>query len=454
MAVLVYRHTAEERHWRLTHPWRVAVLCLLSLAVMGSPLMGIGAANAEKHAKPSAKYKSLVEDGYQMWLSQLRADAVASGVTNETFNAAMRDVTPDWSLPDLILPNLGPDAPAPPVSKKQDKQQAEFGRPSSYIPERSMARIAKLGRRELKSWGKTLEAIEKEYGVQKSVILAIWGRETGFGRAKIPHYTIRALTTQAFLGRRKEFFRKELLLGLQILQAGHISREKMRSSWAGAMGHTQFLPSDFHKYAIDYDRDGRLDIWGTIPDALASTANFLNKNGWEAGKTWGYEVRLPRKFDCTLAGPDNARPIRDWLALGLKRTYDREFKDDRQGEKAFLVLPAGTMGPAFLAINNFAVIKRYNKADLYALYVGHLADRIYSDSKFEGRWSKVSGFGRSDVKLLQQRIADSGIDVGKIDGLIGSKTRAAVGSFQKKLGLKPTCYPSRALINRIKSASN
>jgi len=453
MAKMVKRDNGVRRtggYARLRH---AAVSCLLILIVLVAPMPVIGSASAQ-HVKPSAKYKALVEEGYHMWLSQLRGEAVAAGVSNETFNAAMRDVMPDWSLPDLMLPNLGPDAPAPPESKKQDKQQAEFGRPSSYIPERSMSRIAKLGRKELKTWGDTLKAIEKEYGVQKSVILAIWGRETGFGRAKIPHYTVRALTTQAFLGRRKEFFRKELLLAMKILQDGHISREKMRSSWAGAMGHTQFLPSDFREYAVDYNRDGRLDIWGTIPDALASTANFLNKNGWQAGKTWGYEVRLPKKFDCTLAGPDNARSIRDWLALGLTRTYDREFKEDRQAEQAFLVLPAGTMGPAFLAINNFAVIKRYNKADLYALYVGHLADRIYSDNRFEGRWSKVSGFGRSDVKLLQQRIADSGIDVGKIDGLIGSKTRAAVGVFQKKLGLKPTCYPSRALINRIKSASN
>ena len=405
--------------------------------------------------KPSAAYKRSVEEGYAMWLSQLRGDAEARGITSKTFNDAMRDVKPDWSLPDLLLPNLGPDAPPPPPSKrKQDKQQAEFGRPSSYIPERSMRRIATIGRKELKDWADTLEAIEQQFGVQKNVILAIWGRESGFGRAKIPHYAVQALATQAFIGRRKEFFREELLLAMEILQEGHVNRAKMKSSWAGAMGHTQFLPSDFKKYAVDFNKDGRLDIWGTIPDALASTANFLKQNGWEAGKTWGYEVRLPKNFDCTLTGPVNERPIGDWLKLGITRTFDRKFRDDRLVDPAFLVLPAGTLGPAFLAIKNFAVIKRYNKADLYALYVGHLADRIYSNASFEGRWSKISGFGRSDVRLLQQRIADAGIDVGKIDGLIGSKTRMAVGAYQKKIGMKPTCYPNRALIRRIKSASN
>ena len=433
--------------------WRVCVRGWLSVILSLAFVFSAHEASA-KAPKPSAEYRKLVDDGFAMWLSALRGDAEARGITNKTFNAAMRNVKLDWSLPDLMLPNLGPDAPAPPVSKKQDKQQAEFGRPSGYMPERSMRRIAKVGRKELKTWGETLEAIEKEFGVQKNIILAIWGRESGFGRAKIPHYAVRALATQAFIGRRKEFFREELLLAMEILQAGHIVRDKMKSSWAGAMGHTQFLPSDFMKYAVDYNKDGRLDIWGTIPDALASTANFLKQNGWETGKTWGYEVRLSAKFDCTLSGPENERPIAEWIKLGVTRTFDREFPDDRTGEKAFLVLPAGTLGPTFLAINNFAVIKRYNKADLYALYVGHLADRIYSDSSFEGRWSKISGFGRSDVKLLQQQIADSGIDVGKIDGLIGAKTRVAVGAYQKKIGIKQTCYPNRALINRIKSASN
>ncbi len=433
--------------WRSLACWHLVVLALATSSFSADDV-------SAEAVKLSPEYKASLDEGFAMWVSQLRGEAAARGISNATFNGAMRDVTPDWTLPDLVLPKLGPETPPPPPSEKEDKQQAEFGRPSNYIPERSMARTAKIAQGKLSTWKKTLDEIEKDYGVQKNVILAIWGRESGFGHAKIPHYAVRALATQAFIGRRKEYFREELLLALEILQAGHVTRDKMMSSWAGAMGHTQFLPSDFKKYAIDYNHDGRLDIWETIPDALASTANFLKKNGWEAGKTWGYEVRLPADFDCTLAGPANKRTIAEWLKLGLKRTFNRKFGEDRLEEQAFLVLPAGTLGPAFLAINNFAVIKRYNQADIYALYVGHLADRIYGGGAFEGRWAKISGFGRKDVKLLQQRIAESGIDVGDVDGLIGTKTRVAVGAYQKKLGLKPTCYPSRAFIDRIKSASN
>ena len=432
-------------HWARTLGISLALLVTFTLAQV-----------PHAHAKSgaSAAYKKQVEQAFAMWVSQLRGDAQARGVSNETFNEAMKGVKIDWSLPDVIYPNLGPDAPAPPRNKKQDRQQAEFARPSSYFSNRSISQMAKIGRKRLGTWKETLGKIEEQYGVQKNVVLAIWGRETGYGGAKIPHYAVRALATQGFIGRRKEQFREELLLALEILQAGHVSRKKMASSWAGAMGHTQFLPSHFNKFAVDFNGDGRRDIWGTIPDALASTANHLRQNGWQPGKAWGYEIRLPKGFDCTLEGPDNARPISEWADLGITRTRKREFRDDRLQETAFLVLPAGTKGPAFLALNNFAVIKTYNKADLYALYVGHLADRIYDDRVFEGRWSKLASLRRSEVKRLQEQIAQSGIDVGKIDGLMGAKTRAAVGAYQKQLGQKPTCYPSRALLKNVKSASN
>jgi len=420
----------------------LAVLCLAQVS--------------QSHAKARASkaYKQQVEQGFAMWISELRGDAQARGVSDETFNEAMKGVTINWSLPDLVYPNLGPDAPPPPRNKKKDRQQAEFARPSNYFSNRSISQMAKIGRKRLGTWKETLGKIEEQYGVQKNVVLAIWGRETGYGGAKIPHYAVRALATQGFLGRRKEQFREELILALEILQAGHVSRKKMASSWAGAMGHTQFLPSHFTKFAVDFNGDGRRDIWGTIPDALASTANHLRQNGWQPGKAWGYEIRLPKGFDCTLEGPDNARPIGEWADLGITRTRKRDFRDDRLQETAFLVLPAGTKGPAFLALNNFAVIKTYNKADLYALYVGHLADRIYDDRVFEGRWSKLASLRRNEVRRLQEQIAQSGIDVGKIDGLMGAKTRAAIGTYQKKLGQRPTCYPSRALLKNVKSASN
>ena len=269
---------------------------------------------------------------------------------------------------------------------------------------------------------------------------------TAYGRARLPFSAVRTLATQAFMGRRREKFREELLIAIGILQDGHVSPARMRSSWAGAMGHTQFLPSGFRKYAVDVNGDGRRDIWGSIPDALASTANFLKLNGWQSGKAWGYEVRLPKGFDCTLEGIVNARTIEEWVKLGVTRAFGRKFPGNRLAENTHLVAPAGTLGPAFLVLENFEVFRAYNKADLYALYIGHVADRIRFGGNFEGGWSRVAGFSRDEMKRLQSALALAGYDVGKIDGLIGSKTRSAIGKWQRKLGRKITCYPPRSLL--------
>jgi lytic murein transglycosylase len=362
----------------------------------------------------------------------------------------MKGVRLDWSLRDLAPPDLGPGEPSRPVyeKKSRQKQQPEFDRPAKYFPPNGLAYVTKLGRQKMSDWGKTLKAIEAKFGVEPHVVLAIWGRETAFGRARLPYYAVEALATQAFMGRRAAKFREELFLALQILDEGHITRGRMKSSWAGAMGHTQFLPSDFRKYAVDFNGDGRLDIWGTIPDALASTANFLRSNGWEAGKTWGYEVRLPKGFDCTLEGVANERTIGEWVKLGVTRTHDRKFREDRLPERAYLVAPAGSLGPAFLVLKNFAVFRSYNKADLYALYVGHVADRIAFGGSFERGWSRVESFTRDEMKRLQRAVTDAGFDVGKIDGLIGTITRSAIGKWQRQLGLPVTCYPPRSLLKR------
>ena len=401
---------------------------------------------AAQNAK--AAYRAAVERSFAQWVKDLRIDAAAKGVTPETFASAMKGVKVNWKLPDLEPPNLGPGQPQRPKSEKKErqKQQAEFDRPGRYFPQKGLKWVTKLGREQKAKWKDTLAAIEKKYGVEGQVVLAIWGRETAYGRAKLPYYAVGALATQAFMGRRREKFREELLLALTILQEGHVSRRAMKSSWAGAMGHTQFLPSDFGNYAVDFNGDGRRDIWGTIPDALASTANYLARNGWQKGKAWGYEVRLPKGFDCTVEGLANARTIKEWLALGITRTFDRKFRADRLVEKTHLIAPAGTFGPAFLVLDNFEVFRSYNKADLYALYVGHVADRILFAGNFEAGWGRVPGFTRLEMKRLQTAVTNAGYDVGKIDGLIGSRTRSAVGKWQRKLGHPITCYPPRSLL--------
>ena len=418
-------------------------VCLLCLGTAST-----AAAQNSSAQNAKAAYRAAVEQNFAQWVKDLRIDAAAKGITPETFDNAMKGVKVNWKLPDLAPPDLGPGQPARPKAEKKDrqKQQAEFDRPGRYFPQKGLKWVTKLGREQQAKWKDTLTAIEEKYGVDKQVVLAIWGRETAYGRAKLPYYAVAALATQAFMGRRREKFREELLLALGILQKGHVSRKRMLSSWAGAMGHTQFLPSDFGNYAVDFNGDGRRDIWGTIPDALASTANFLKQNGWKKGKAWGYEVRLPKGFDCTLEGLANARTIKEWLELGITRTFGRKFRTDRLVEKTHLIAPAGTYGPAFLVLDNFEVFRAYNKADLYALYVGHVADRILFAGNFEGGWSRVPGFTRLEMKRLQTAVTNAGHDVGKIDGLIGSRTRSAIGKWQRALGHPVTCYPPRSLL--------
>ncbi len=225
----------------------------------------------------------------------------------------------------------------------------------------------------------------------------------------------------------------------------------MKSSWAGAMGYTQFLPSDFEKYAVDFDGDGRRDIWNSVPDALASAGNSLHSQGWDGGQPWGYEVTLPKGFDCTLQGPDLARPISEWMKLGVARVKDRPFPEDKLGDSAFLVLPAGLKGPAFLATNNFSVLKLYNNSDVYALFVGHVADMIAANAptEFVGTWQPVERLPRDRIQRFQEVLVANGHDVGNVDGLAGFKTRRSIGVEEQKLGLPLTCYPSQAVVDRV-----
>lgn len=425
-------------------PFLVPILALVVLIA----LLCFGSAAPAKAQE--AVYRRAVEERFTPWLQELWQEARTRGVSRHAFEAALPHMRLDWSLPDLQPPDLGPGAPRPPDATHsiKDRPQAEFSPPAAYFPEASLKQLVARARQLEQQWGETLAGVEARFGVHRHVILAVWARETAFGNARLPHNALRALATQAYMGQRKTRFREELLLALQILEAGHINADAMASSWAGAMGHTQFMPSDFMKYAVDFDGDGREDIWNSVPDALASTANSLHKNGWETGKTWAYEVRLPRNFDCTLQGPPKARPIADWVRLGITRTFDRDFPAERASESAFLVLPAGMHGPAFLALKNFLVLKSYNFADLYAIYVGHLADRIGDNRKFEVAWRPVDRFRRDQVRKLQDEMASHGIDVGKRDGLIGAQVRASVGAYQRKLGLPADCYPNRSLMRR------
>jgi lytic murein transglycosylase len=427
--------------------WIVVVTVLSTLILPGR--------SAAQSGGDVAAYKRAVEQRFADWLEALWPEAEAARVSRKTFDAHLKGLRLDWSLPHLVLPDpAAPDGPRlPPALAEANKprHQPEFDVPENYFSPRTLTNLATTGRSKLGSLRPALAAIQKQYGVPASIVLSIWGRETGFGQAALPYDAVRAIATQAFMGRRPDEFRGEAIAILKLLQNRHARREELRSSWAGAMGYTQFLPSDFENYAVDFDQDGRRDIWNSVADALASTGNSLKSQGWDGSVSWGYEIVLPEGFDCTLQGPHQSRPIGEWLKLGVKLAKGKGFPQDKLGKESFLVLPAGLKGPAFLATTNFSVLKLYNNSDVYAVFVGHVADMIAANApvKFAGTWQQVERLPRDRIQRFQEALVAEGHDVGKVDGLAGFKTRAAIGLKEKQLGLPLTCYPSRRLVDAV-----
>jgi lytic murein transglycosylase len=364
----------------------------------------IGLATAFSVLAAPASAQSKIETQWQAWLSgDLWPEAKAAGVSKATFDAAFNGVSPNLKLPDLVLPGQKPTTP-----KKQ--HQAEFGSPGNYFAEKVLGAVTKGGRSRAASLSNTLAAVEKRYGVPGEVALAIWGRESGFGTAKIPYDAFEVLGTKAWLSTRKEMFRKELIAGLQMVDAGKAKRSAMKSSWAGALGQPQFLPTSFLKHAVDFDGDGRADIWNSQADTLASISNYLVDYGWIKGRDWGFEVTVPASVSCALEGPDRGKKISDWAAMGIARVNRKPFPARELKAEGFLLMPAGRHGPAFIVTPNFYVLKEYNESDVYALFIGHGADRIAGgDKRFAGRWDKIDGLYRSDVAGLQRGLEAQGL---------------------------------------------
>jgi lytic murein transglycosylase len=381
-------------------------------------------------------------DGFRQFVEALWPEAEAQGVSRATFDAAFRGVEADLSLPDLVLPGK---------PQTEVKGQAEFTRtPAEYLNIGYLTNLAAQGKALRAKHAATLERIEREIGVPGEMVLAIWGRESAFGSHRSPHYAIRVLATQAWLGRRKDLFRSELIYALKLLQDGVRTREGMNASWAGAMGLTQFMPSEYYSVAYDLDRDGRKDIWSSVPDALASAANQLRARGWVPGQPWGFEVRLPAGTSCRLEGPPHARTVREWIELGVARTRERAFPDNVLDTQAFILAPAGAHGPAFLALENFMVIKRYNMSDLYALFVGDLADRIGGAGTFAVAWGKVRQLSSRDIEEIQERLQARGYGISKVDGKAGMNTRALIGDYQRASRLEVDCWPSQAVLGHLR----
>ncbi|WP_416065091.1 lytic murein transglycosylase [Rhizobium sp. ZK1] len=393
----------------------------------------------------AAPSKADVEVQFEKWIqTDLWPDAKKNGISEKTFRAAFAGVELNWTLTDLAPPGFPPP-------KEQKQTQAEFSSPAPYFNEDRLKRLAMTGRGFASQYASTLRRIEKTYGVPGSIVLAIWGRETGFGVAKIPNSAVEILATKAFMSTRKDMFRMELIAALHILDGGDVTPADFKGSSAGALGQPQFMPTSYLKYAVDFDGDGHRNIWTSVPDTLASIANFLAKKGWQRDRDWGVEVTIPQAVSCAQEGPDLAKPLSHWASLGIKRISGKGFPSAELKAQGMMLVPAGRDGPEFIVTPNFYIIKEYNNSDLYALYIGNLADRIALGSgAFQGKWGDVGKMLRSDVATMQKALERQGYDVGGSDGLPGYKTRRSIGQWQEKNGMEPTCFPEASMKGKLK----
>lgn len=345
----------------------------------------------------------------------LRQSVVSQGIQASVFDRALQGVEPD---PDVL---------------KAFSFQPEFRTAIwDYLAGLADQERVDDGRAKLKEWSKVLAEAEQKFGVDRNVIVAVWGVESNYGKIQGKRELVRSLTTLICTDKRQAFFRGELLATLRILQSGDIPAEALVGSWAGAFGQTQFMPTTYQRLAVDFDGDGRRDIVASVPDALGSTANFLKKAGWIAGQPWGVEVKLPANYSGP-SGRRNKQSLAQWKSLGIRPMAAVNLPDTTQ---AGLLLPAGPQGPAFLVFRNFDAIYSYNAAESYALAIAHLSDRLRGGGVFKTPWpTDDPGTSRAERRQIQQALANKGYDVGEIDGLIGAKSREAISAFQKANGM-------------------
>ncbi|WP_147111945.1 lytic murein transglycosylase [Tateyamaria sp. syn59] len=388
-------------------------------------------------ARPQARPVALAEQaaadaGFQDWISGFRARASNQGISGAVFDRAFAGVRYD---PDVI---------------KRDRNQSEFTKTIwDYLDSAVSDSRVRNGKAALREHATTLDAIEARYGVEKEVVVAVWGLESAFGAVRGSNDVIRSLATLAYDGRRGAFFEAQLIAALTILQSGDTSPRNMTGSWAGAMGHTQFMPTSYLEHAVDFTGNGKRDIWSDDPtDALASTAAYLARFGWTKGQPWGVEVTLPDNFNYASANRKNTRSPAEWARLGVVGVNGKPVRD--HGPAAIL-LPAGGQGVALMIFDNFGVIERYNSADAYVIGIGHLSDRIGGAQPFRGDWPRGDrALTYSERKEMQRRLTAAGFSTQGIDGRIGPKTLDAVRAFQQSQGLAADGYASLGLLNRLR----
>ncbi len=388
---------------------------------------------------PSARQSPMRPEpnpAFDAWKAEFRARARSAGIAQNILDPALEGA---GFLPDVVA---------------RDRRQAEFTRTfEDYITAIAVTdeRIS-AGRAAQARHSDTLRAIESRYGVEAEVITAVWGLESRYGteRGDIP--AISALATLAFDGRRGAFFESQLLAALRILQRGDTTLANLRGSWAGAMGHTQFIPTTYQEYAVDFTGNGRRDIWADDPsDALASAANYLSRMGWRRGQPWGVEVRLPEGFDTSLAGRGSTRAVSEWSGLGVRDVNGGPVADHGPSS---LLLPDGPRGPAFVIFRNFTALMRYNNSEFYVIGVGHLSDRLRGRGPIQGNFQPDRfGLRLADRQELQRLLTRAGFHTQGVDGVIGPNSEAAIRSYQQSRGMSVTGQPSRALLEQLRGSA-
>ena len=372
------------------------------------------------------------EDPFAACLRGLRGSAVSAGIAGNVFDTAMAGQTADPTVLDAA------------------ETQPEFKTPIwDYLALLVNDERVADGRALMKKWDAALTAAETRFGVSKAIIVGIWGAESDYGRKMGSRSLLRSLATLSCAGHRQSYFRSEFLKALKIVARGDISAANLTGSWAGAFGQTQFMPSNYFADAVDMDGDGKVDLIGSTADALGSAANELKHAGWVTGLPWGFEVKLPAKFDTSLAGRRNKRPYAEWAGYGVKRTDGAALP---ASGTAGLILPAGAAGPAFLVTRNFDALYSYNPAESYALAIGHLADRVAGGGPFVTPWPVADRpLSPSEISELQLRLIDLGYEIGAADGVPGDKTHRAVVAFQTKVGLDPDGRPSGSVLDALRN---
>ena len=419
--------------FRPSRPVRARRLALPAFVLLALAVTGCAADAAPETTLPLPS--PVTENAaFADWLTAFRADALKAGIAGETFDRSLAGVRIDR---DVIEAN---------------ESQPEFTKPVWEYLEGALSdtRVAK-GKALLAENEALLGRIEERYGVDRHVLVAIWGLESNYGSFQGTMSVVRSLATLGFEGRRTEYGRTQLIAALQIIQHGDIAPASMTGSWAGAMGQTQFIPTTYNVHAVDFDGDGRRDIWNSHADALASAAHYLSRSGWKTGATWGYEVKLPQGFDYASADMSVSKTVGDWSAPRFARIDGRPFPLGAADQHASLFLPAGHPGPAFLVMGNFRTVLAYNASTSYSLAVNLLADRFRGRGEIAGTWPRGDRpLGRQERHDLQRLLTENGYDTGGVDGIIGYNTRKAIRAFQQDAELPADGYPTPGLLEKLR----